>query len=90
MSVSRYNKVFNLSLIAIILYNIILLADAILSLEALGSIISVTSIVFLVLAIVSLIYKIRLSSKYFLGRYAMINIIVHGVFIGAGALLIII
>lgn len=89
MSVSRYNKVFNLSLAAIILYNVILLTDVILDLEALGNILGVTSIIYLVLAIVSLIYKIKLSSKYFLGRYALINLIVHGVFIGVSAFLMV-
>ena len=89
MSVSRYNRVFNLSIFAIILYDIVLLADVILGLEALAGIIGVTSIIYLVLAIVSLIYKIKLSSKYFLGRYAMINLIVHGVFIGVSAFLMI-
>ena len=90
MSVSRYNRVFNLSIVAIILYDIVLLADVILGLEALGSIIGVTSIIYLILAIVSLIYKIKLTSKYFLGKYAIVNLIVHGVSIGAGALLLII
>ncbi len=89
MSVSRYNRVFNLSIFAIILYDIVLLADVILGLEALAGIIGVTSIIYLVLAIVSLIYKIKLTSKYFLGRYAMINLIVHGVFIGVSAFLMI-
>lgn len=89
MSVSRYNRVFNLSIFAIILYDIVLLADVILGLEALAGIIGVTSIIYLVLAIVSLIYKIKLTSKYFLGKYAIVNLIVHGVSIGAGAFLMI-
>ena len=90
MGVTEYNRKFNFTLGLVVLYNVLCLADVILGLPALDSIISKTAVIYLALAVVLLVYKIQLTRKFFLGRYAMINLIVHGVLIGVSAFLIII
>lgn len=90
MGVSRYNRVFNFSLAIIVLYNILCLANTVLSISALGSIISKSAIIYLIYAIGTLCYKIHLTRYFFLGFYAVKNLVAHGVLTGLSAALIII
>ena len=90
MGVTEYNRKFNFTLALVVLYNVLCLADVIIGMPALDSIISKSAVFYLILAIALLVYKIHLTRKYFLGRYAMINLIVHGVLIGVSTFLIII
>ena len=90
MGVTEYSRKFNFTLALVGLYNVLCLADVIFGLPALDSIISKTAIIYLVIAIALLLYKIKLTRKYFLGRYALNNLIAHGVLIGVSAFLIII
>ena len=90
MSISRYNKVYNLSLAVIILYGIVLLADVVLASVNLGSIVGISAVVFVVYSVSMLFYKIHLTRKYFLGNYAIVNLVAHGVLMGVDALLILI
>lgn len=90
MGVSRYNRVFNFSLAIVVLYNIICLAGVVLSIDILDSIISKSAIIYLVYAIGTLCYKIHLTRYFFLGSYAVKNLIAHGVLTGLSAALIII
>ena len=90
MGVSRYNRVFNFSLAIIVLYNILCLANTVLSISALDSIISKSAIIYLIYAIGTLCYKIHLTRYFFLGSYAVKNLVAHGVLTGLSAALIII
>ena len=90
MGVSRYNRVFNFSLAIVVLYNIICLAGVVLSIDILDSIISKSAIIYLVYAIGTLCYKIHLTRYFFLGSYAVKNLVAHGVLTGLSAALIII
>lgn len=90
MGVSRYNRVFNFSLAIIVLYNILCLANTVLSISALGGIISKSAIIYLIYAIGTLCYKIHLTRYFFLGSYAVKNLVAHGVLTGLSAALIII
>ena len=90
MGVSRYNRVFNFSLAIIVLYNIICLAGVVLSIDILDSIISKSAIINLIYAIGTLCYKIHLTRYFFLGSYAVKNLVAHGVLTGLSAALIII
>jgi hypothetical protein len=90
MGVSRYNRVFNFSLAIIVLYNIICLAGVVLSIDILDSIISKSAIIYLIYAIGTLCYKIHLTRYFFLGSYAVNNLVAHGVLTGLSAALIII
>ncbi len=90
MGVSRYNRVFNFSLAIIVLYNILCLANTVLSISALDGIISKSAIIYLVYAIGILCYKIHLTRYFFLGSYAVKNLVAHGVLTGLSAALIII
>ena len=90
MGVSRYNRVFNLSLAVIVLYNIICLASVVLSIEILDSIISKSAIIYLIYALGMLCYKVHLTRYFFLGGYAVKNLVAHGVLTGLSAAWIII
>lgn len=90
MGVSRYNRVFNFSLAIVVLYNIICLAGVVLSIDILDSIISKSAIIYLIYAIGTLFYKIHLTRYFFLGSYAVKNLVAHGVLTGLSAALIII
>lgn len=90
MGVSRYNRVFNFSLAIVVLYNIICLAGVVLSIDILDSIISKSAIIYLIYAIGTLCYKIHLTRYFFLGSYAVKNLVAHGVLTGLSAALIII
>ena len=76
MSVSRYNRIFNFSLVIVVLYNILCVADMILSSVDLGSIIKYSAVFYLIFAVATLICKIQLARKYFLAC-AIPNCIVH-------------
>lgn len=76
MSVSRYNRIFNFSLVIVVLYNILCVADMILSSVDLGSVIKYSAVFYLIFAIVTLVCKIQLARKYFLAC-AIPNCIVH-------------
>jgi hypothetical protein len=89
MGVSRYNRVFNLSLAVIVIYNIICLASVVLSIEILDSIVSKSAIIYLIYAIGTLCYKIHLTRYFFLGSYAVKNLVAHGVLTGLSMFLII-
>ena len=76
MSVSRYNRIFNFSLVIVVLYNILCVADLILSSADLGSIIKYSAAFYLIFAVVTLICKIQFARKYFLAC-AIPNCVVH-------------
>ena len=90
MSVSQYNRIYNLSLAVIVLYNIALLADVILSAVDISGIISKSAIIYLIFALGMLWYKVHLTRKFFLGNDVIYNLIAHGVLTGLSAALIII
>ena len=76
MSVSRYNRIFNFSLVIVVLYNILCVADMILSSVDLVSVIKYSAVFYLIFAIVTLVCKIQLARKYFLAC-AIPNCAVH-------------
>lgn len=78
MSLSRYNRIFNLSLAIVVIYNILFIANVIFDFAALDSIIDKTAVIYFIFAYCSLAYKIYLAFKNFIGsRDTIINIIVH-------------
>ena len=90
MSVSQYNRIYNLSLAVIVLYNIALLADMLFSAVDLGGIISKSAIIYLIFALGMLWYKIHLTRKFFLGNDVIYNLIAHGVLTGLSMVLLLI
>lgn len=90
MSITRYNRIFNFSSAIVILYNALCLANAALSIDILGVIISKTAIIYLIFAVGTLCYKISLTRYYFLGKYAIINLVLHCIFTVSGMVLILI
>ena len=76
MSVSRYNRIYNFSLALIVLFNILCVADMVLTLGIVGKI----AVVYLVYALGMLAYKVHLTRKFFLGNDVIYNLIAHGVF----------
>ena len=90
MSVSQYNRIYNLSLAVIVLYNIALLADVILSAVDISGIISKSAIIYLIFALGMLWYKIHLTRKFFLGNDVIYNLIAHGVLTGLSIVLLLI
>ena len=88
MSVSRYNRIYNLSLAVIVLYNITLLADVLFSAVDISNIISSTAVVYLIFTFGMLWYKIHLMRKYFLGNDVIYNLIAHGVLTGLSIVMI--
>ena len=88
MSVSQYNRIYNLSLAVIVLYNIALLADVILSAVDISGIISKSAIIYLIFALGMLWYKIHLTRKFFLGNDVIYNLIAHGVLTGTSIVMI--
>lgn len=90
MSLSRYNRIYNLSLAVIVLYNVICLADIFLSSVDLNSIIKYSAALYLIFAFAMLYYKIHLTRKYFLGSDVIVNLIVHAVLTVISLLLILI
>ncbi|MBQ7296175.1 MAG: hypothetical protein IJW86_08310 [Clostridia bacterium] len=79
MSLSSYNRIYNLSLAVVVLYNIMCLADIILSGVNLISVIEYSAVVYLIFAFGMLIYKIQLTRRFFLGNDVIYNLIAHGV-----------
>lgn len=79
MSLSSYNRIYNLSLGVIVLYNIMCLADIISSSVDLAGVIKSSAVFYLIFAFGMLIYKIQLTRKYFLGGGVIVNLIVHAV-----------
>lgn len=78
MSLSRYNRIFNLSLAIVVIYNILFFADVIFDFAALDSIIDKTAVIYLIFAFGMLVYKIYLAFKNFIGsKDTIVNIIVH-------------
>lgn len=90
MSVSQYNRIYNLSLAVIVLYNIALLADVLFSAVDLGGIIGKSAIIYLIFALGMLWYKIHLTRKFFLGNDVIYNLIAHGVLTGLSMVLLLI
>ena len=89
MSVTRYNKVYNLSLAIIAIYNILCIAGMILSMPVIDSIISKSALIYIAYAVGMFGYKIYLTKEYFLGNYAIFNLIAHGVLAATSIILII-
>ncbi len=79
MSVSQYNRIYNLSLAIIAIYNVICLAGVFLASESLSGIISKSAVFYLVFAFGMLCYKVHLTRKFFLGNDVIYNLIAHGV-----------
>jgi hypothetical protein len=75
MSVSRYNRIYNFSLALIVLFNILCVADMVLTLGIVGKI----AVVYLIYALGMLAYKVHLTRKFFLGNDVIYNLIAHGV-----------
>ena len=90
MSITRYNKVYNLSLAIIVIYNILCIAGMILAMPVIDSIISKSALIYIAYAVGMLAYKIYLTKEYFLGNYAIFNLIAHGVLMALSILLILI
>lgn len=79
MSLSSYNRIYNLSLAVVVMYNIMCLADIILTSINLISVIKYSAVFYLIFAFGMLFYKIHLTRKYFLGGGVITNLIVHAV-----------
>ena len=75
MSVSRYNRIYNFSLALIVLFNILCVADMVLTLGIVGKI----AVVYLIYALGMLAYKVHLTRKFFLGNDVIYNLVAHGV-----------
>ena len=75
MSVSRYNRIYNFSLALIVLFNVLCVADMVLTLGIVGKI----AVVYLIYALGMLAYKVHLTRKFFLGNDVIYNLIAHGV-----------
>ena len=86
MSVSRYNRIYNFSLAMIVLFNVLCVADIVLSL----GIVSKIAVFYLIYAFGMLVYKIQLMRKFFLGNDVVYNVIAHGVLTGLSIVLILI
>ncbi len=86
MSVSRYNRIYNFSLALIVLFNVLCVADMILTL----GIVSKIAIVYLIYALGMLAYKVHLTRKFFLGNDVIYNLVAHGVLTGLSIVMIII
>ena len=90
MGVTRYNKIYNFSLAVIVLYNVLCLVGLVASLPIITSIISKSAIIYVLYSVGMLCYKIHLTRKYFLGNYALFNMIAHGVLTGLSIFLILV
>ena len=88
MSITRYNKIYNLSLAIIVIYNVLCIAGMVLAMPVIDSIISKSALFYVAYSVGMLIYKIRLTREYFLGNYAIINLIAHGILMALSMLLI--
>lgn len=84
MSVSRYNRIYNFSLALIVLFNVLCVADMILTL----GIVSKIAVVYLIYALGMLAYKVHLTRKFFLGNDVIYNLIAHGVLTGTSMVMI--
>lgn len=84
MSVSRYNRIYNFSLALIVLFNVLCVADMILTL----GIVSKIAVVYLIYALGMLAYKVHLTRKFFLGNDVIYNLIAHGVLTGTSIVMI--
>ena len=90
MSITRYNKVYNLSLAIIVIYNVLCIVGMLLAMPAINNIISKSALIYIIYAVGMLGYKIYLTKEYFLGNYAIFNLIAHGVLMALSILLILI
>lgn len=90
MSITRYNKIYVLSLVISILYSALCLVGIISKLPVIDDIISKTFVFYIAYSAGMLIYKIKLMRKYFLGSYAIINMVAHGIFLALSAALVLI
>ena len=90
MSITRYNKIYNLSLAIIAIYNILCITAMVLAMPAIDNIISKSALIYIVYAVGMFGYKIYLTKEYFLGNYAIFNLIAHGVLMALSILLILI
>lgn len=86
MSVSRYNRIYNFSLAIIVLFNVLCVADMVLTL----GIVSKIAVFYLLYAFGMLYCKIHLMRKYFLGNDVIYNVVAHGVLTGLSIVLILI
>lgn len=91
MGVTKYNRVYKLSLALTVIYSLVCLVSIITDIPALDGIISKTILIYLAYSIVMFICKIRMAFKYLLGGMdTIINILVHGVFTFIGAVMTVI
>ncbi len=91
MGLSRYNRVFNLSLAVVVIYNILCMADIIFASIDLNSLISKSAVIYLIYACGMLGYKIHLALKYFIGsKDTIINLVAHLVLIITSVIMILI
>lgn len=79
MSLSSYNRIYNLSLGVLVLYNIVCLADMFLASVEISGIIKYSAPIYLIFALGMMYYKVRLTRKYFLGNDVIYNLIAHAV-----------
>lgn len=88
MGVTRYNRVYKWSLAFTIIYTIVCLVSVFADIPVLDGIISKTILLYLAYSIVMIVCKIRMAFKYMLGGLdTIINIVVHGVFAFAAAVM---
>ena len=87
MSVSQYNRIYNFSLAIIALFNIVCLADVVLSAIDFSGVIGKVAVIYLIYSFGMLGYKIHLTRKFFLGNDVIRNLIAHGVLTLSGVVL---
>ena len=88
MSITRYNKIYNLSLAIVVIYNVLCVVGMVLAEPTIDSIIGKSALFYVAYAVGMLIYKIRLTREYFLGNYAIINLVAHSILMALSILLI--
>ena len=90
MSITRYNKIYVLSLVITALYCVLSLVGIFAKLPIIDDIISKSAIVYIVYSAGMLVYKIKLMKRHFLGSYAIVNMVSHGVLLGLSVVLVLI
>ena len=90
MSITRYNKIYVLSLVITALYCVLCLVGIFTKLPAIVDIISKSAIIYIAYSAGLLVYKIKLMRRHFLGSYAIVNMVSHGVLLGLSVVLVLI
>lgn len=88
MSITRYNKIYVLSLVITALYCVFCLVGIFTKLPTIVDIISKSAIIYVAYSAGLLVYKIKLMRRHFLGSYAIVNMVSHGVLLGVSIVLV--